>query len=225
MKIIEAIKNANISNSQINNIYFGQIEFEQLANTNTQSCIKIDNICLSYIDDLLAQIPAALKTNIDNSTNIDNIKLSMDKIYISSSSKYIDTKTSYILSAILVLFSVFTFAKVINNKQITSEIPNKIESLQQHNNMPSTILQTKSIIKKLQKISNHQSKIRELFEYVLSFKKIVGGTMVSMNFKNDDFILKFKDIKAQKLTNYLEKKYALKSAVVKDGIITIGLKL
>ncbi len=224
-KIIKAIKQSNLSLNQVNNIYFGQIELKTLLDDEKQSCMKVDNICLSYIDEMLTQIPIMLKVNINNELDIQNLKLSSHKIYINAGSKYIDTKSTYTLAAIFMIFSLFVFSKVINNNILISKIPEKISVIQEKANMPATMIQTKSIITKLEKTALKQTKVREIFEYLLKSKATVGGTIVSLDFKNEQFVLKYKEVDEKRLTSYLEKKYQLTSAVVKDGIFTIGLKI
>jgi len=224
LKILNAIKNSGISIGQISNIYFGQIELQNMIQTDEQVCMKIDNVCLSFINNILVQIPASLKVEISNNTNIQHLELSKDKIYINSGSKYMDTKTTYLLSLLFILFSLFTFSKVIHNNNTSTVVPKKIEKIKQQLNMPATLVQTKSIISKIKKTVKKQSNIREIFDYLFNVKKSIGGTMIEVDFKNNNFIIKFKDIDAKKLTAYLEKKYSLSSAVVKNGIVTIGLK-
>lgn len=224
-KIIEAIKKTNLTIGQVSDIYFAQIEFESVLDNNSQSCMKVDNICLSYIDNILAQIPIMLKVEINNSIDIKNIKLSKDKIYINSGSKYIDKKSSYMLSFVFILFSIFTFSKIISNNQIIQNIPNQIDTLRDKHNTPQTLIQTKSIIAKLEKRYNSQIKIRELFEYIFMIKKNLGGTLISIDFKENSLVLKCKDIDKKRLSKYLQKRYKLNSTVVKDKVVTIGLKI
>lgn len=223
-KIIEAIKNSGLKLTQVNNIHFGQIEFGDIVEGLGQSCMKVDNVCLSFIDGKLVQIPLMLQVDIENNIDIQNIKLSKESISLNSSSKYIQTDTAYKLTAVFVLFSLFTFVKVIDNKFSASEYETKIENIKTSFDMPATTIQTKSIMRKLQKISTTQNHLRETASYIFDLKRKTGGTILSLDIKDKNIKLKVKDTKAKKLTNYLEKKYTLNSAVVKDSIVTVGFK-
>ena len=224
-KILNSVKNSGLNLSQINNINFAQIELEQFFQTSQQSCIKIDGVCLSNIDNKLVQIPLMLKVDINNDIDISNFKISKESISLSHDNKYMDGKTAYTYSIIFILFALLSFTKVISNNQVINSIDTKIQNIKDNSNMPQTTLQTNSIIQKLTKVSKKQIKIRKLFKYLFEINKALNGTIVSMNFKNDNIILKVKNIKAKKLTNYLEKRYTLDSAVVKDKIITIGFRI
>ena len=224
-KILNSIDNSGLTLGQINNINFAQIELESFFQNSNESCIKIDGVCLSYIDNKLVQIPLMLKVDINNDIDISEVKLSSNSISLNYENKYIDGKTSYIYSVIFVLFALLSFIKLFSNNQVINDIDNKILNIQSNSSMPSTSIQTKSIIKKLKKVSNKQLELRELFKYIFNINKMTKGTILSFDFKNDIIILKVKDVKAKKLTKYLEKKYTLDSATVKDKIVTIGFKL
>lgn len=224
-KILDAIKNAGLTLGQINSVNFAQIELESFFKSASESCMKIDGVCLSFIDNKLVQVPLMLKVDIDNDIDISQFKISNHSISLNYSNKYIDTKTTYIYSVIIMLFALLSFTKVLSNNQSINSIDNKIYDMKNNSNMPSTSIQTKSIIKKLKKVSKKQLENRELFQYLFNIKKTTKGTIVSIDFKNNNIILKVKDTNAKKLTNYLEKRYTLESATVKDKIITIGFKL
>ncbi len=224
-KILDILKTVKISLNQIKDIYFGQIELESLVKTTTQTCMKVDSICLSYIDNILVQIPIALSVNIDNDLNIDNIKLSKDKIYINSHSKYIEPKYSYMLSAVFILFSMILLFKTITNNNIISEISNNIEVLKEKYTMPRTSIQTKSIIKKLEKTFNQQSNIREAFYYILSFKKQNSIQIIDIKLKSNNIEFKLKDTQIDKIKQFVNKRYKVSLSKQNGDIITIGFKI
>jgi len=51
-KIIDGIKNSNLSLSQVNAICFSQIELEQIVSSTAQVCMKISGICLGYSNNI-----------------------------------------------------------------------------------------------------------------------------------------------------------------------------
>ena len=91
--------------------------------------------------------------------------------------------------------------------------------------MLATTLQTKSVIKKLKKISQKQIKLRKILEYTLLFRKNTKGLLLSIEYKNNRFIFKFKDISKQKIKNYLKKKYTITSISQKSNIVTVGISI
>lgn len=224
-KIIDAVKNSGLSSSQIDGVYFGQMEFSDIVKSSGQTCMKVDGVCLSFIDGVMVQIPMVLRSNIDNNIDISTISLSKHKIYLDSSSNIIDAKSSYILSTIFIVFALVTFIKSYDNYNAATKINEKIDSLKQQYNMPPTTIQAKSIIRKLKITAEDQKNIRETIEYILGTKRALGAKIDKIDFKSGKFTVLFKNADARKITNYLEKKYTLNSAVVKNGIVTIGFDI
>lgn len=224
-KIIDAIKNSNLTLSQVNGIHFGQIEFTSLVNNTAQTCMKVDNICLGFMDGVLVQVPIALRVSTDNNIDISSMELSKNSISVAQSSKYITPKNSYIVSAIMALFTLVFISKYVVNNQAISSIDQNIISLKTKHQLPASTIQTNAIVKKLNKISQKQIELRKLYKYIFDFKKRYGGSMVSVDFKNRKTTLKFTNIKAKKLVDYLEKRYTLSSAVVKENIVTVEVEL
>lgn len=224
-KIVEAIKRSNLNLSQVQNIYFAQIEFLNLKEEISNS-FRVDNINLAFIDDILIQIPSKLQMNKDSSNfNIQNLELSKDNIYINASSKYLDSKSAYKLSAILLLLSLFTFGKYISNQQFISQIPNKIDNLKQNSKMLATSLQTNAVIKKLEKISSKQKEIREVLNYILLYKGNSKSVISSIEYVNNVVNLEYDNVSATKIKTYLEKKYQLKKIIQKGNKVIVGIKV
>jgi len=88
-KITQAIKDSNLLQKQIKNIYFLQIELEDTLKTHEQTCMKVDGIYLTYIDNILVQIPPILKLDSDNVLNVDKIKLSKNILHLNFYTQYI----------------------------------------------------------------------------------------------------------------------------------------
>jgi hypothetical protein len=222
--IIEAIKNANISFSQINNIYFAQIELLSIVKSKNISCMKIDNICLGYMNDILVQVPITLQVNNTNDIDLSSLQLSKDTINIRETSQYISPKNLYILSFVSIFLSVVILAKMLVLNQLISNIPEQIDSIKSKYNMPSSTIQTNSILKRLNKISKTQIKLREAYKYIFDFKSKYGGNMISCEYKDKKFTIKFTNIKPKVLVDYIKKKYSI-STVVKDNIVSIGFSI
>jgi hypothetical protein len=206
-KIIKSIKSSKLVLGQINKIYFGQIELEKIFKDSKQLSVKLDNISLSYINDILVKIPDTLSLNTVHTIDISNIELSNDNIIIDSSSKYISGLNALILSVILIISSLLVFTKVFINEQIISEYSNKTYNIKKQNSLPLSTIQTKSIIKTYKKNIKIQIAIRKGFEYILNIRKDLGATLVSVSFKNNKFECKFKNISDKRLKRYINKNY------------------
>ena len=224
LKILDSIKNANLNINQIRNIHFGQIELEYFKDDQNSFFIIEDQI-FGYIDDILVKIPSSI--NIENPTKIElnKIELSKDTIAINSSSKYIDNKTAYTISIIFILLALLNFGKYIANISVIDKTPIQIEKIKTDSKMLSTSLQTKSVIKRFKKLYKKQIKLRELLEYILLYKQHNKATLYSIDYKNNKFIFKFKDISTKKIKRYIKKKYKIDSISQKDNIVTIGLSI
>lgn len=222
-KIVNAIKDSNLNTSQVLNIYFAQNELKDMIQKQ-DGFATVDNINLSVVDDVLVQVPSSFSIE-SKELNLDSLDLSKYKVPINFSSKYIDIKSSYILSAVLILFTFVNFSKAFDNFNYSSKIPKKIEQLKKQASMPSTMIQTKSILKKLNRIKLDQNDLREKLNYIFNIKNATKARILSFELKNENILIKLKGDDAKKITQYLEKKYNLSSAVVKNEIITIGMKL
>ncbi|MEA3513310.1 MAG: hypothetical protein U9R37_06885 [Campylobacterota bacterium] len=224
-KIIDGIKNSNLTMGQIRNIYFGQIELESLVKTEEQTCMKIDNICLGYANDILVQIPLMLNVQTSNDIDISDIKLSNDKIYVNSASKYIDTKLIYKISTIVFLFSVVIFTQLLINKQTLNNIPNKIENIKTKSNMPSTMIQTKSIVKKLKKTVLNQTVLRDAFKEIIDISSKNKAKLTSIKYKEKKITFKIENLSIDKIRQLIGNKYAIKNIKTKDSVVITEIKL
>lgn len=222
-KIVNLIKKSGLILSQINNIYFAQIEFEHLF--DNEELLKIDGINLSISDSLIVKVPDSIPLENVKEINIESIICSKYKIPLNFSSKYLDTKTSYTLSAILILFALFNFIKAGDFYMQNKKMNKQIEQLKEEANLPLTMIQTKSILSKLRKTQFEQKNLRDVIHFIFQFKNKINGNLISIELKENSFELKFKNTDPKKITDYFEKKYTLTSAIVKDGILTIGLKI
>ena len=225
LKIIDAIKKANLKLSKVKGIYFAQIEFASIMSNTAQSCLKIDGVCLGFNNSILVQVPIQLQVSNANDIDISFIPLSKDKISVNNSSKYLDAKLGYTLSILFVLFAILNFAKVSISAYHLSDSEAKIEEIKQKYNMPQSSYQTKSIVKKLKRVESRQIRLRKLLAYIFEAKRKNRATLVSLKYNNKLLEIKFKGVKAKTIVDYLEKKYSLKSAVVKDKIVDIKVEI
>jgi len=154
--IAQKIHDSNLKLSQVQNIYFAQNEFSSL------NSFQIDEQYLAYHDNILLKIPKNI-ADINSATHIDIdiIELSEHSISVNKTNKYIDTKSVYILSFILILISVVNFGKISLVNSAIEDIKNNKKQIKKDYNMLPTMLQTKSVIKTLEKKQITQVKLRD----------------------------------------------------------------
>jgi hypothetical protein len=223
LDILDMIKQSNLSLNQISNIYFAQIEFLDLF-TKGIDFVKIQEKYFSYVDDILVSIPSVLDINIEKDTDINSIKLSKNKISISSQSKFIDKKTSYILIGLFFVLSSLTLMKYYVTQNIINDIPVKINKIKKDQNLPSTSIQIRSIINKLEKTKKTQLALRDAFSYIFDLKNIEHITIDSIDLNNKKFTLKFKNTNNIKIINYFKKRFKNVEQSSRHDILTIGFK-
>ncbi len=144
--ISKAVKNANLTLNQVANIHFAQNEFVKY------DFFKVDDNYFIYQDNILLKVPKAFVNSNEMPTcNMDDITLSKHKIYINKTNKYIDNKSLYILSTIFLIIAFINFTKInIVNDNVNRILQNQKSIKKQYKMLP-TMMQTKSVIKALEK--------------------------------------------------------------------------
>jgi hypothetical protein len=164
--IFKSIKNSGLSPKKVSKIYFAQIELSNLDS------FKIDNEYFIYQDKILLKVPAQF-VNLDEIVNyeIDNIKLSKHSIYLNKTNKYIDMKSLYTISIFLFIIALINFTKIsFINKDIDKLKMQQIKSYKRYK-LPPTLVQTKSIIKNLQKKQSKQIALRKKLQKFFNLDK------------------------------------------------------
>jgi len=204
-KILNAIKNSNLSLSQVNNIFFAQNEFLEYES------FVIEDISFAYQDTILIKIPNKFAPDFKKIDDLNsNIKLSKNKININYYSSYIDKKMIFVLSVLLMVVLTANFSKGLILSGEIDKNSDKIDSLKQQYKLLPTIMQTKSVINKLKKIENKQIKLREAISYLFNFKKsIKKGNMKRIKAVNNKIEIVFENINKAQIKNYIQKKYKI----------------
>lgn len=204
-KIFEAIKNAGISSSQVNSIYFAQtecLEFKQFT---------ICNKAFLYTqDDILVKVPSALLTqSIDLEKNLEKIKLSSNKVDIKLYNSSLSSNQIYSLLFVMLLICFVNIFKIFDYTSEISTLEEKIESTKKASKLPSSMIQTNSILDTYKLKQKSQIELREAVSYILKDKRF---TLKSVQIKKRNFELEYKSINnTESLKNYLSKKYEILS--------------
>ena len=203
--IIDGIKSSGLSSTQVKNIHFAQIEFASLVSHTNGVCLKIDNICLGFSNDILVQVPIQLQVSNSNGYNISSLELSKENIIIHQGSKYISPKNSYYISILLVILSLTFILKTILLQFTISALDSEIDTIKKEYKVPSSNIQMRSIIKKLKRLSKSQLKLRSTIKYIFDFR--VKGKIVYLRYKNKQINIKYDGEDTSRFISYLQRKY------------------
>ena len=222
--ILNILEKSNIEIKYVKNIYFLQNELS-ITNGTLYKYADIQYICTN---DIIVKLPSNINIK-DNTTDmdVDNINLSKHNIFLNKSSKYIDNKTSYIISFIFIIFALFNFYKMndINSQRISYE--EKLNNLKKQYHVPSSMIQTKSIINEYQTTKDKYLDFLNAFEYLLKYKKKVNSLLKSIEYKNNKIIVVFENkVKNKvKIENYIKRKYKISSSRIYNNNLNIEIKL
>ena len=221
-EILDNLKNSNIDLKFVKNIYFLQNELKYENN----NIYKYNEIKYIYKDDLLVKIPSNISlSSVENDIDIDNITLSKHNVFLNKSSKYIDNKSAYVISFILIVFALFNFYKMsVLNNQIDKYDQN-LDTLKQKFEIPSSMIQTKSIINEYKSIQNTYKEYLTALEYILNYKQSVNTVLNDVEYKNNKLLISFENKNKNKIESYINKKYKIISSKVYNNILSIEVKI
>lgn len=216
--IYEAIKKSGIALSLVENVYFAQnecVKFKEFTFDNKSFIYSPDNI--------LIKVPKVMLSNpIDLNENINQIELSSHKIDIKLYNNVLSSKQIYSILAIILCMCIINIYKVFDYKTQSSKLDNQIEIEKKKSNLPSSMLQTNSILSKYKSIENEDIKKRDFLEYLLS-NKTFKINKIYLN--KDMFFITFNSSDKLRLENYISKKYKIISSKVKALDIEVQVKL
>ena len=224
-KIVDAILNATLSIDQINKVYFSQIELKKKLEDDNETCVKIDNVCLGLLDDKIIQVPTCFSNTITNNIDISNIVLSKSYFFINKNSKYINNENITKLSIMFTLLFIVLIIKIFINYQTIAKYEDNIKNIKIVSKMPSSIIQTKSIIKKYQRTYNKQNKIRDGFAYIFHIKKTIGAIVINVEFKNKTYKCTLKNITVHNAKVYFKKNYTVNRAKKTGDFVIVEFRL
>jgi len=200
------LKEKNIFN-KIKSIHFAQFELD------FEGCVEIDEIYLINQEGLILKYPMKLDCP---KVNLNNIKLSKEKLILNEFSLLNNTQAKILISLFLIT-SVINFTKYFYIKHQINSIPNKIESLKQEYHLYPSLFQTKSVIKELLTKKERYKNFRDVLSKALNFKKHIKGQIVSIEY-NNKLIVKIKSTNISGIINYFKQFNVIKKEINKDEI-------
>lgn len=217
-RIFEEIKKSGISLSSVNSIYFAQNECKDYTQ------FIVDSKSFLYTDDgILVKVPNALLSSpINLVDNYEKIELSSNKVDIKLYNNLLTSKQIYSIVAILLIVAFVNVFKIIDYKNETSLMEEKIEKLRSSSNLPSSMIQTNAILKKYKKIVSKEKNKREAIEYILSNKNF---KLKNFSLEKNTLNLSFINTDKLKAERYISKKYKILSSKVSSLNLNIKVKL
>jgi hypothetical protein len=221
--ILDSLEKAKIKLKNVENLYFAQNEFLAF---NDEVAIEYGNEKYIYQNDVLIKVPNNLLLNVNTKIiDIESLKLSKKTISINKTSKYIENKTAYALSSLLMVFSCLIFFKsYLIMDEIKTFETKKSELYSKYNLLPSQ-LQTKSVIKNYKKIENTNVNFREKFEYFVNFKNKMNAKLENIEYAGNTLTVYYSNTTLNTVKNYMNKKYKVVSITTSNKFIKVGIKI
>ncbi len=217
-EIYESIKKSNIPITQINSFYFAQNECESFKSFESNS-----SKFMYTSEGILIKVPNNLLENTLNLEKvIDSIKLSSHKLQIKLYNDVIDTKFYYSLFTIFAILILMNFFKYFSSSNEISSLEENIKKVKQVNKLPSSMIQTNSILKSYDKIISNENKKREAIAYIFSNKKF---DLKSLVITNDEISLEYLSTNKNEVENFLKTRFKNISSKVNSSTLKVSIKL
>jgi len=217
-KIYEAVKKIHIPTSQINAFYFAQNECKEF------NSFEVDGLKYMYTNEgILVKVPNTLLPDaISLEKVINKIKPTSHKLQIKLYSDVISSKFYYVLFAISAVLILINFIKYFDYSNQISKLEEKELKVKQLNKLPSSMLQTSSILKKYDSKILKETKKREAIYYIFSNSKF---DLKSLDIENDEIVLEYLSSNKNDVERFLRKKFKSISSVQKAFNLKVRIKL
>ena len=179
-KIINAIKDAGIELSSINNIFFAQSEFESL-----EGAVSVNETQSMYLkDSLLVLVPTAwLKESVP--MRLEGITNSKHTITLQQFGHIADNSSLYKIGAILGAFAIILMFEIFITSSKRDNVLEAKEALFSKYKLQSTMFQNKASYKKYLKIHKIQTNLRLTLVYFLNMKYKEGQKITLISLKEN----------------------------------------
>lgn len=217
--IIEALESLGIRFSQINNVYFSQIELGEL-----EEPLLIDEQWALYGQDgITAVVPASLvQARRYVEERLPQIRLSRHKLTLSKFNLFIDQQTFNYAASILIGFIVLFIVEFWMLKQEKRQMLSEQERIYSEYRLPMTSFEVEAIKKRLFGYEKQQLRIRDAFKALAEVKLKSEEHLQSILYEGKD--LEFKVVlqepkRAEAIKASLEKSLKFSSIKVVDDVM------
>jgi len=207
-RILELLKEKNISPSSVKKIYFAQSELSDITKP-----LKIDDeFSLAIQNDIVLLLPNGFIQDAQE-INLSNIKHSKYNITLTSYSHIVNKKTLYSLSAILVGFIGLVFGEYMLYSNKVQKVDNQKSEVFTKYSLKPTMFQNNSLLKKYNKIYKRETQLRKYSAEVFATKLKPEHKLTSLILKDKKLVATFSGVKKNGY-NYILKKFDAKSLKV-----------
>lgn len=203
--ILDRLKSISINPSQVRRVYFAQNELK-----NLQTPIKVNQQeALINHNGTIIQVPLKMVDRyIGLSEYLKDNPLSKFYFTLNKFSQIIAPKKAYLIMFLLLCLVGFYGVELIwLNGELNAQMAKK-ELIGSRYHMPRTSIQTRAIIKRLDKKISSQLKMRDGFYALLKMPMKEGEYVKDISYKNDAFKIFFHGQNSQNIENYLKKHFA-----------------
>ncbi len=213
-KIFEAIKKSGINVSNIDSLYFAQIECKDINSFSSSN----QNFIYTQ-DNILVKLPSNLP--VDNSpidNRLDKIDLSSFKVNIKLyNSSILNSKNLSFIYTFFIVLALVNFIKYFSYKLEVNNLEENLEKISKASSLPSSRIQTNAIINKYKATIVFENKKREIISYLVSNSSL---GLNSFEMDNNSLSFYFNAKNKTKIESYIKKKYQISSSkIVSDNLI------
>ena len=199
-KIYDAIKKSNIPTSLINSIYFAQNECKSFHT------FEVDEQKYMYTSEgILVKVPYSLLPDVLSLNKVINsIKLSSNKLQIKLYSDVLNSKFYYSFFIIFTLLILMNTIKYFSYTNEIEKIEENLEKIKKEYKLPTSMIQTNSILKKYNQTISKENKKREAISYIFSNTKF---DLKSLDIQNNKIDLEYLSVNKNEVEIFLKKRF------------------
>ena len=211
--LIRRLQKANIPLKKIKNIYFAHNEllsYIKDENRDDPSVLfSYNNEYYAYHDTLLVKIPSNF---IDTSSHLvvvdpSTIPLSNHSFHLNSYQKFKTNQPMLYGTIFLFLFGFLFLIQGIIHYKASFDFPQKIVSIQSQHNLPSTLIETRSLLDGFKKTQNNLENYQNAIQYLLSIDTSSLVMIESLVIDHSTIEVIYKRESIEQVTQYIKAKY------------------
>ena len=219
-EIKEAIKKSGLLGDNVKRVYFAQKEFE-----NINECIELDDFfSLAKVEDIWTKIP---KVCTQGSKTLDEVlnEIKLSDFFVTLNKRrefFVNEKILRVAAASFLLFCLAQGIRLYSYEKEIKSLENKELTLLKNESLPSTLIQLRSIEKRLDKKLKKSMVQKKVIKY-LSKLSIKGVKPIKISIKKDEVVLELSsdDKTVKSMVEKIKKEYPLLKSKKENNIYKI----
>lgn len=222
--ILDEIEKLGIKSHQIGRVFFAQNELMDMKEP-----VKINkHEALMIHEDSIIKVPLRMvDKSVEFSDYFNRHELSKFYIKLNKFSQIIDFKLLYTVMFALFALIIFYGIEFYWLGKVKDELSTKKSSISKRYRLPSTSLQTKALMRQLDKKMTSQQLLREKLNLLSKLPIGAKNYLKNIKYSNKKFSisLQIEDQKhVQNIQNYLQKYFKMQNVNKKDKIVTFEVR-